>query len=463
MSLIYIICGLVLIIIIIIYILILSPIEGFQGQSDYRVQPVGHGWDANFPSSSPAGLSWDFQSPKSNIKNFNETTEITQPLNTLQPNTSLLIGHNQQIPLWIYPYHYLNRAFDKILLHLANQMEKDYNDNHLLEETDNHEWQMKYDYMIANYEELPQAIQGVISDIIYELNRRFNLDPPIVNFKHEKIQYYWKTPQDLIVIISVYKTYTPSDIRYQEDKMNPSLNDHLKDNFERKLLIYVDQFHNDDEGLRYHLKYLRFPSVDYDKTNPMDNMRYKDEYDDLFYLAKSKDPLYRMLTNTEARDIYLERVEAQKALAKSKCFSRNPGGIKTFIQPRDRTSCDLNNGLWEKKCEKDTDCPYFQANKNYPNDLGGCNQKTGYCQFPIGAEALTYRKVRNENQSECYNCDQGNLGPQTLGQCCSDQKQKNKYSKLKSPDYAFEKDLEQRFKSRQVFDKLGLNWSKYPT
>jgi hypothetical protein len=458
----------------------LNQLEGFQLPIPPEPQPVGQGWADQFPHSAPGNLSWEFTSPKSNIKNFNETTEITQDRNVLQPSNSSLIGLNQPLPLWIYPYHYLNRAFDKILLNLTIQIEKDHNNNHILSETNHAEWSAHFPYKETKWELLPDQAQYIILDVVKELNRRFNMGPPIVNFRRRRIQYYWVNNKELIMTIYVYKTYTASDIRYQEDLLNPGLNDHLKDNFERKLLIYADKVDIGGGEPRYHLKYLRFPDLEYDKSNPLDDIRYIKQFDDIdsikhsdamgstkpasgatFYVGRSKDPLYRMLANTEARDLYIDRLQSKKDVAKYKCFSKTPQGIKSITRTDDRTSCDMANGLWEKKCEKDSDCPYYQANTNYPNKFGGCDRSTGYCQFPIGVEALTYRKPREELKAYCYNCEDGSLGKSTLGQCCEAQKNRKTYVGLQSPDYAFVKDRDLRFYYRNMFDRYRVNWSKY--
>ena len=29
-------------------------------------------------------------------------------------------------------------------------------------------------------------------------------------------------------------------------------------------------------------------------------------------------------------------------------------------------------GIWDTPCKKDSDCPFFKANKNYPNEYGSC-------------------------------------------------------------------------------------------
>jgi hypothetical protein len=88
-------------------------------------------------------------------------------------------------------------------------------------------------------------------------------------------------------------------------------------------------------------------------------------------------------------------------------------------------------GVWDKECRKDDECPFYKANKNYPNNFGGC--VSGKCQMPYGLTQISPFKYRNEKNTVCYRCKDGLS-------CCDEQKDKNKYPNLKSPDYKFEGD-----------------------
>ena len=50
----------------------------------------------------------------------------------------------------------------------------------------------------------------------------------------------------------------------------------------------------------------------------------------------------------------------------------------------------------------------------------------------------------------CYNCTDKN-------NCCEKQQNKNKYPKLKSPDYAFANDIILREQNKSQLNKLGLS------
>ena len=61
--------------------------------------------------------------------------------------------------------------------------------------------------------------------------------------------------------------------------------------------------------------------------------------------------------------------------------------------------------VWDKRCISHKECPFFQANKNYPNYFGGCID--GYCQMPIGIKRIGYRKYDKNSKPLCYDnsCD----------------------------------------------------------
>lgn len=98
---------------------------------------------------------------------------------------------------------------------------------------------------------------------------------------------------------------------------------------------------------------------------------------------------------------------------------------------------------WDRPCTMDTECPFFQANKNYPNYRGGCID--GRCEMPIGVQAVSFQKYDPNTKPLCHGC----IDP-TDPYCCTDQmlnqqKQRHKkYSSLKSPDYAFDIDFFER-------------------
>jgi len=89
-------------------------------------------------------------------------------------------------------------------------------------------------------------------------------------------------------------------------------------------------------------------------------------------------------------------------------------------------------GVWDKACESDNECPFYQ----YGSDNGKCRQ--GLCQFPIGVTRISPRKYINEEQAICKNC-KTNTNLNAIGKCCIEQKDRKKYPNINGPQYIFEK------------------------
>ena len=144
------------------------------------------------------------------------------------------------------------------------------------------------------------------------------------------------------------------------------------------------------------------------------------------------------------------------------CFDTNPKSKNaSMILSNSQSQCENTTdfygrskpiGLYDRPCEKDEECPFYQANENYPNRLGGCNKSTGYCQMPLGIQPLGYKYYQAKSQPLCYNCNSGSWKSTTLlGRCCEDQKRTDQYGFLKSPDYAFPNDNIDRYNAEVKF------------
>ena len=86
--------------------------------------------------------------------------------------------------------------------------------------------------------------------------------------------------------------------------------------------------------------------------------------------------------------------------------------------------------FWDKPCKYNTDCPFYKKNKNYENNRGGCIK--GYCEMPLNIKRISYTLYDKNTKPYCYNCNN-----YLHKECCDDQKNRELYPNLNSPDYAF--------------------------
>jgi len=166
-----------------------------------------------------------------------------------------------------------------------------------------------------------------------------------------------------------------------------------------------------------------------------------------------------LLKTVYARNKYLNSFKIKNQFA---CFSSN---INDYLNPRVTTNTVLNSnnrsdcqsrydafgrvkipGIWDKPCDKNSDCQFYGANKNYPNEYGKC-KPNGYCELPVNMINMGYRYFITTDTQEpmCYNCKSKKWNSFTeLGNCCWEQNDRKKYPFLKSPDFAFKNDLNSR-------------------
>lgn len=166
-------------------------------------------------------------------------------------------------------------------------------------------------------------------------------------------------------------------------------------------------------------------------------------YNDIFGLNKKLDKIkendnidkqYVCMT-TNANDILNPQVYTQLILPASNkniCeASRN------YFGERKQT------GIWDTPCQEDSDCIFYQSNKNYLNNYGKC-KTNGYCELPLNMVSMGYKYYLGTatTQPLCYNCDpEEKWKPVTkIDYCCDKQYDKNKYPHLNGPDYVFKND-----------------------
>lgn len=114
-------------------------------------------------------------------------------------------------------------------------------------------------------------------------------------------------------------------------------------------------------------------------------------------------------------------------------------------------------GIWDAPCQINTDCPFYKANKNYPNEFGKCNKETGKCEMPIGVVPIGFTKY-GRIEPDCYNCNMSYNIDSNSNKCCRQQANDIAMRKVgyKSPDYIFKGDEQTRLKFGNDLEEIGL-------
>lgn len=155
----------------------------------------------------------------------------------------------------------------------------------------------------------------------------------------------------------------------------------------------------------------------------------------------SKNEYIKQIVNTQNQSILPNQYA---------CFNINNNNMVFDIYSFNECERDYDDyfrikpkGIFDKQCRKNEDCPFFENNTNYPNKRGVCNR--GYCELPSGLLPLGYHYYLSKTKPLCYNCFTKEWLPITnLHTCCEEQKDRNKYPFLSSPDYAFKNDILER-------------------
>ena len=131
---------------------------------------------------------------------------------------------------------------------------------------------------------------------------------------------------------------------------------------------------------------------------------------------------------------------------KFQCFGKLEFTEKECTAETDLIGNRVAPGIWDRRCVADKECPFFKANKNYPNTFGKCI--AGFCELPTGIKRIGYRQYDKNTLPLCYNCTDDKTGKNFKGNCCEKQHR---------PDYVFENDVRQRYKYRKELTEKGLS------
>jgi hypothetical protein len=171
----------------------------------------------------------------------------------------------------------------------------------------------------------------------------------------------------------------------------------------------------------------------------------------------------KILPSTNVSDSILTNIHKDLRKPEYRCFDGQGKDTKTKTEDL----CNVSEGYWDTPVTNDSECPFFMANKQYPNRLGGVNPNGNRCEMPVGTKTIGYRFISNDpaHKPWCYNCHIGADGlPGSIGPCCEEQRNVELYPELGgNPDYAYPGDVLERGQNWQVLQERGLNWAQHPT
>jgi hypothetical protein len=259
------------------------------------------------------------------------------------------------------------------------------------------------------------------------------LEYQLYSYRIIDIKYINKNPNQPIFVIQVnlfqeYNYYINS-FAYQGYL---DINNQNKNNQNNPIIINTEFM-----GVNINSEFLNTPG--YDKNKPTDFFVLNKNFNDFQPRLDDIDKVIDIVDNKKK----LNALDSAYA-----CFNTDPDSSNSFLNYNNKTLCESALdpfgrpkavGVYDKPCEKNEECPFYQSNKNYKNEFGGCIN--GKCQLPVNMKNIGYHFYSyNKNYSPlCYNCkkDNFNLLSTSIDDCCQEQFGKKSFQ---SPDYAFKND-----------------------
>ena len=356
---------------------------------------------------------------------------------------------------------------------LITQISKNLEYDASLESQDNYSVQKK---------ELSIVQMDALLNLVLLANRyKNNLDLKLINEEPDLNKYSYDLVKDHIIFelsrqadSELFKNrfITTFNFKYFNDHIMSYKIDYDKniEEYEIQMIVYRDKkdinytiYCNllfDNYNIKYYIKKIFIVGV---------NLRQRVNFDSIYNDSNKSFTKLDQLPNPSDKkiDSYTEDSEqfVKDEQMKRNQYREDDRGY-CFFKPnvQNKIQCESvdenGTGVWDKSCVYNEDCPYYKRNRNYPNSRGGC--VNGYCEMPINLKRFGYKQI-NDNKVDdiiCYNCKkEPNSTCQGLNcnKCCEEQKDKSKYPTLISPDYAFEKDFNNRISNRNHFEKINVS------
>lgn len=337
----------------------------------------------------------------------------------------------------------------KMVNNKSNQefLEVDYDKIKILDYNSN-TWTQQMDYNNVKYIDSDiESINKLNKLFIKNLNKlqkEILSNDELVNYGIEEFQIL----NYKIKNIYLDKTYLNKDLKEDNFKYGMIVTLFRKNNFYNPVVYYegyLPNYFDNVELIGYYNTSHNFMYNGIDKNNLDYNLNTN-------ILTNKKDNILigDVFKNNELRQKYIDGFKIKNQYV---CFDNNNNMIP-FLNQNDCESdktwygTPKKKGLYDKPCQKDEDCPFYNMNRNYTNKRGGCNN--GFCELPYGMKPRGFKYYQKE-EPYCYNCDTDVWNPVTnIKKCCDKQFDKSKYPFLDGPDYMFSNDYKIRF---QFFHK----------
>ena len=347
---------------------------------------------------------------------------------------------------------------------------------------------LKYDSILKsqdNYsiqkKELSIVQMDALLNMVLIRNRyRNNFNLKLIDEEPDKNKYSYDLVKNFLLVelsrqaeneLFKNRFITTFNFKYLNDHIMSYKIDYDKniEEFEIQMIVYRDRkdinytiycnLYFDNYNIKYYIKKIFIVGVNLKQRVNFDNLHndYTKNYTKIDNIPNPSDKKIESYKEDSEQFVKDEKKKRAQYIEDDRgyCFFKRNVQNKIQCESVD----DNGTGVWDKSCVYNEDCPYFKRNRNYPNSRGGCID--GYCEMPINLKRFGYKQINDGKLDDiiCYNCKKdkdSTCEGLNCNKCCEEQKDKTKYPNLISPDYAFEKDFNERVLHKDSFQKLNL-------
>lgn len=239
----------------------------------------------------------------------------------------------------------------------------------------------------------------------------------------------------------------PRTIEFHENRKTTDLETLNNNSAKNNILDLIDEKRTKDEDKKQMLDIYKdqvSDSAQFDVMPIGDGKLFQSPHTKFIDVMERSD-MDRTLFDESSQSAFVEQrimnVARDQQFKNHRCYGLVNGVSKELVEYNDNPIfCKSYHpeigqvGIWDAPCQINTDCPFYQANKNYPNEFGKCDKMTGKCEMPMGVVPIGFKKY-GKIEPNCYNCGAG----MNDNKCCGKQAEDIAVGRVKytSPDYVF--------------------------
>tara|TARA_B110000444_G_scaffold253193_1_gene283628 strand:- start:639 stop:1496 length:858 start_codon:yes stop_codon:yes gene_type:complete len=230
------------------------------------------------------------------------------------------------------------------------------------------------------------------------------------NINDRKIGYISDTDKNFINAISKSYRIKPSKLI----KLNPKVP--IFDNVDFGIISVSKNSNIFNVISDFDLFIYSFDNIDIDRINIfMKNIKLQDDFNIKEFWNFNKKITTNKTTGLyiDSTENFITRLKRDPEIENPKyhCYNDKTNINKQLCNMKYDTFGNIKNPqtIWDKPCEKNEDCPFYNKNKHYQTHKGKCIDN--YCELPIGVRRLSYTKYDDSgivNKPFCHNTEKCN-------------------------------------------------------